>query len=246
MRLSVIGRFLAACLAVPGHAAGGATRAHAAACDTAVSQAAITPLSPKTPFAERRHADHVQRFADVPADVILIGDSLAQRWPDPGFAAALSARSPVNLGVGGDLIQQVIWRLDRSTLDFSSTKRIVLIVGSNNLADGVPACAITEGIAALAARLRAKAPQAQLIVVPIPPRRRWLSRYEANRREANRQLKELASTQGFEMVALPDGFACALPWPLPCGFYHWDGVHLTEAAYAALDDALRMMNDRVP
>ncbi len=246
IQVPVIGQLLAACLAVPGFIAGMAISAEAAICDTAMPQNAVTPLPPSAPFAERRHTDQIARFAGVKADALLIGDSLAQRWPEPGFAGALSARRPINLGGGGDLVQQVLWRLDRATVDFSEVRRVVLVVGTNNLADGAPACVIVEGIISLVARLRDKVPQAQLTVVPMPPRRRWLSQYEGTRRAANQQLEQLARQAGFEILALPDRFACALPWPLPCRFYQWDGVHLSEAAYAALDQALAQTNRRTP
>ena len=59
------------------------------------------------------------------AEIVLLGDSLTQGWGGGWDGAAWNAawerhfegRRAVNLGIGGDRIEQILWRLDHGALD---------------------------------------------------------------------------------------------------------------------------------
>src|SRR5262245_58519258 len=69
------------------------------------------------------------------AQVIFIGDSITQGWEKEGkdvWEKFYSPRNAVNLGIGGDRTQHVLWRLDNGNLKGLKPKAIVLMIGTNN------------------------------------------------------------------------------------------------------------------
>jgi beta-glucosidase len=130
-------------------------------------------------------AHHAKNIANVKAagtiDVALIGDSITQGWGG-GFDGTpfnavwqkhFSGLKAVNLGIGGDRMEHVLWRLDHGALDGASPKVIVLKIGVNNApliqGNGVPVSAAAHGIRLCVENLRLRCPQSQIIVVKILP-----------------------------------------------------------------------------
>jgi lysophospholipase L1-like esterase len=79
----------------------------------------------------------------------------------------------VNLGIGGDRMEHILWRLDHGALDGASPKVIVLMIGVNNAplvqANGVPVTAAAHGIKLCIENLRLRCPQSQIVLVKILP-----------------------------------------------------------------------------
>ena len=82
-------------------------------------------------------------------------------------------RKMVNLGIGGDRIEHILWRLDHGALDGASPKVIVLMIGVNNAplvsANGVPAIRAAEGIKLCLDNLRIRCPRAQIVLIKVLP-----------------------------------------------------------------------------
>ena len=76
--------------------------------------------------------------------------------------------------MGGDTIQNILWRLQNGELDGVHPKVIVLLAGTNNLGNSpvrdAEVANITQGIRALLDTMREKAPKARIIVMGIFPR----------------------------------------------------------------------------
>ena len=82
-------------------------------------------------------------------DVILIGDSITQQWmhddwtkaniqhPQVGMNTAWKEKfgsySVVNLGIGGDKVEGVLWRLDHDGIKGVKAKVVVLCIGTNDV-----------------------------------------------------------------------------------------------------------------
>lgn len=115
------------------------------------------------------------------AEIVLLGDSLTQGWGGGWDGAAWNAawerhfegRRAVNLGIGGDRIEQILWRLDHGALDGVTAGVIVLMIGVNNAplvqANGVPVSAAAEGIALCVKNIRRRCPESKLLLVQILP-----------------------------------------------------------------------------
>jgi len=114
-----------------------------------------------------------------PCDVLLVGDSITQQWGSPLDKGVLNAAwlksfptaKTINIGIGGDKSQNVLWRLDHGGVDGLKPKAIVLMIGNNNMfftpETGVAAAA--KGVETCARNLREKFPDAELIVAKILP-----------------------------------------------------------------------------
>ncbi len=121
---------------------------------------------------------HVQATRG-PIDVLLVGDSITQQWGsvlerkplNAAWQKQFSRYQTVNLGIAGDKTQNVLWRLDHGGVAGLQPRLVVLLIGNNNMfytrETGVAAAA--QGIKACAEKLRAKFPDAELVVATIFP-----------------------------------------------------------------------------
>lgn len=114
-------------------------------------------------------------------DIVLVGDSITQGWRGGWGGAPFNAAwqkhfgqyKTLNLGLGGDRAENVLWRLDHGALDGASPRVIVLTIGVNNaplvFANGVPARSVAQGINLCVDNLRLRCPTSQIILVKILP-----------------------------------------------------------------------------
>jgi len=122
--------------------------------------------------------DYVRNNAG-PCDVLLVGDSITQQWGSPleknvlnaAWLKAFPGAKTINIGIGGDKTQNVLWRLDHGGVDGLKPRAVVLMIGNNNMfftpETGVAAAA--QGVKACLANLREKFPEADVIVAKILP-----------------------------------------------------------------------------
>ncbi|CAH1797599.1 unnamed protein product [Owenia fusiformis] len=102
-------------------------------------------------------------------EVLFIGDSLVQQLQfSPVWEKMFVPLHCLNFGIGKDETQHVLWRLQNGELDSLSPKVVVLLVGTNN--HDHSADQVVEGILAIVNTIEEKQPEAQTVVVGIPPR----------------------------------------------------------------------------
>jgi beta-glucosidase len=121
-----------------------------------------------------RHEAFNQRAKQGNVDLIFIGDSITQGWEGAGkdvWAKYYAKRNAVNLGIGGDRTQHVLWRLDHGNIDGISPKLAVLMIGTNN-SNGSDNTAeeIGTGITAIVKKLREKLPNTKVLILAVFPR----------------------------------------------------------------------------
>ncbi len=108
------------------------------------------------------------------AQVIFIGDSITQGWEGEGkevWAKYYAQRNAVNLGIGGDRTQHVLWRLDNGNLNGLKPKAAVLMIGTNNSnGEDNSVEQIADGVGAIVRQLREKLPQTKVLLLAIFPR----------------------------------------------------------------------------
>jgi lysophospholipase L1-like esterase len=121
---------------------------------------------------EKRHLSFNERIKQGNVDLIFLGDSITQAWEGPGKEAwkkHFQRRNAVNLGIGGDRTQHVLWRLDHGNIDGIQPKLAVVMIGTNNSGDNKPE-EIADGIKAIVQKLRAKLPRTKVLLLGIFPR----------------------------------------------------------------------------
>jgi lysophospholipase L1-like esterase len=108
------------------------------------------------------------------AQVVFIGDSITQGWEGAGkevWEKYYTRRNAVNLGIGGDRTQHVLWRLDNGNLTGLKPKAAVVMIGTNNSnGEDNTIEQIAEGVTAIVASLQAKLPDTKVVLLGIFPR----------------------------------------------------------------------------
>ena len=135
-----------------------------------VQPATTTPVSRESGAFARQNLV-LERANTSHAQVVLIGDSITEGWEGARdqLQSLVGLRSAANLGVGGDRTQHVLWRLQQAPLMSVNPKVIVLMIGTNNIYDD-SADDIVAGIRAIAALMNQQCPNAEILVLDIPPR----------------------------------------------------------------------------
>jgi hypothetical protein len=68
------------------------------------------------------------------ARIAFLGDSITQGWGDSmAFQASFGRYRPLNLGIGGDQTQHVLWRIEHGALGGVRPRLLVVLIGVNNL-----------------------------------------------------------------------------------------------------------------
>jgi lysophospholipase L1-like esterase len=192
---------------------------------------------------------YVQKNAGS-CDVLLVGDSITQQWGGPLDKAGLNAAwlkhfgklKTINLGIGGDKTQNVLWRLDHGGVAGLQPTVIVLMIGNNNMfftpETGVPAAA--QGIQTCAANLREKFPAATLIVAKILPCHSPKDRFYQDIAATNTELDKLVLDKDpkVKVLDLTKDFLNA-DGTIRAELFLPDKIHLSLAGYDAYAQRLK-------
>lgn len=141
-------------------------------------------------------------------ELVFLGDSITEYWSSEGrevWNAFYGDRNALNLGIGGDRTENLLWRIDNGGLERLSPKVAVLMIGVNNygVSDGYD---ISEGTAAAVSRLRKVWPDAQILVVGILPYG-WYPNWVRDRMDdANRRTARLEDGRNVHYLNINEGF----------------------------------------
>jgi lysophospholipase L1-like esterase len=122
---------------------------------------------------KQQHDAIVKRSQKGGVDVAFIGDSITHRWELEGkevWDQSFAAWKPMNLGVGGDRTQNLLWRITTGKeLVGIEPKVFVLLIGTNNIVCH-KSDEIAAGVKAIVAELRKQKPTARILVLGLLPR----------------------------------------------------------------------------
>jgi beta-glucosidase len=129
------------------------------------------------------------------AEVIFVGDSITEGWEGNGkevWAKYYAPRHAVNLGIGSDHTQHVLWRLEHGNIDGLKPKVAVVLIGVNNIPDtnNTPR-QILDGVKAVVKTLREKLPDTKVLLLGIFPLREDFNVQRATATEINQVLHTL-------------------------------------------------------
>ncbi len=171
------------------------------ALQSAFAHSAVEPAPRLDKWWQDRHSTFNTNVAALGAksQVIFIGDSITQGWEGEGkevWAKYYAARHALNLGIGGDRTQHVLWRLDNGNLTGLSPKAAVVMIGTNNSngEDNSPE-QIVAGVRAIVDTLRAKLPGTKVLLVAIFPRSENFSVQRGKLAQINQALRRTADEQ---------------------------------------------------
>lgn len=133
------------------------------------ASAAIEKPDPSGKF-RWAHASFVGRSRG-PMDVLFLGDSITEGWTKAPHVwdHYYGLLRPANFGIGGDQTQHVIWRIENGELDAAKPKVVVLMLGTNNTGSHT-AEEITAADKKIVGMIRAKIPDAKILLLGIFPR----------------------------------------------------------------------------
>lgn len=195
------------------------------------------------------HEAHVKTVQENKGtiDVLLVGDSITIQWGD-AWKKHFPDMKAVNIGIGGDKTQNVLWRLDHGGVEGLEPKAIVLMIGNNNMfftpETGIEAAA--KGIQMCVANLREKFPSAEVIVAKILPAHAPGNRFYEDIKKTNAALDalNLDSDPKVRVLDLWSDFTTA-DGALKPGLFSADNIHLTQAGgYKVYADKLKLLLQR--
>src|SRR5262245_54410611 len=181
------------------------------------------------------------------AKVIFIGDSITQGWEGEGkevWARYYASRDAVNLGIGGDRTQHVLWRLDNGNLAGLKPKAAVVMIGTNNSnGEDNSVSQIADGVDAIIRKLREKLPDMKILLLPIFPRGENPNAQRGKVLQVNQILQKLADGKNVYWVDFGYKFVTVegvIPRDLMPDF-----LHLSPQAYAiwaeSIEDRLSLI-----
>ena len=105
-------------------------------------------------------------------DLIFLGDSITDGWRGGGkkvWEEFYGKRNAVNLGIGGDRTQHVLWRIENGNIEGINPKLAVLMIGTNNSGTNTSE-QIAAGVKAIVDKLQEKLPETKVLILAIFPR----------------------------------------------------------------------------
>jgi beta-glucosidase len=205
------------------------------------SHSAVVPMPRTDQGWKDRAAMLNDRVKQMPgAQLLFIGDSITQGWEGGGkevWTRYYGARQAINLGIGGDRTQHVLWRLENGNLEGIQPKAAVIMIGTNNSngEDNTPG-QIADGVRAIVLRLREQLPQMKILLLGIFPRGENFNPQRGKILQVNQVLQKL--DDGRQIIFLDIGHRFLTSEGLIPGELMPDYLHLTPKAYGIWAQAI--------
>ena len=223
---------------------------------TIAGQSSVVAPEPRTDRnSQIAHEQLVEKARRGGIDVYFVGDSITRRWGtrDAQYREFLDnwrrnffGWNAANFGWGADTVQNILWRVSNGELDGVNPKIVVLLAGTNNVGnaprdnvDSTVVDVVVRGIDAIVSVIRAKAPNATVVLTGVTPRRdrnggtTVMSTIDA----INSRLESFADGRRVRYVNV-NGRLAGRDGRLVDGVTV-DGLHLSVAGYQIWADALK-------
>jgi lysophospholipase L1-like esterase len=199
----------------------------------------------------KAHGQLLEKAKTGRIDIYFEGDSIVRRWGATDYPELLAnwrknfyGWNAADFGWGADTTQNILWRLDNGELDEVHPKVIVLLAGTNNIGSRLPpegvdagAADVVKGVKAIIETMKAKAPEATIVLTAIFPRNDNPAVMPVINR-ANERLALLADGNRLRFLNINDQL-CDADGKLRVGVMNRDQLHPTVAGYQIWADALK-------
>ena len=171
------------------------------------------PMATTQPAVHSRnsHEAFLARATQGNVNLVFIGDSITAGWRDNAiWQQYYTPLRAVNFGIGGDTIQNVLWRVGHGEIDPAviQPKVIVLLIGTNNVG-GDSTRDIVAGLKNLVAAIRETAPQSKLLLLGIFPCQERQNRWRRQIEDVNSQISALDDGKTIRFLDLSAKFVNA-------------------------------------
>jgi lysophospholipase L1-like esterase len=121
----------------------------------------------------KRHEGFLADIKKMGANInlVFVGDSITDGWRGGGksvWAKDFAKLGALNLGISGDRTEHVLWRMQNGELEGYKARLFVIMIGTNNGGDSAED--VASGIEAIIKEIKAKQPQAKVLLLGIFPR----------------------------------------------------------------------------
>lgn len=120
----------------------------------------------------RKHADDIQVAEAGSARLLFLGDSITEGWATAPsvWKREFAPYGAANFGIGGDLTQNLLWRLDHGAVEKLDPEVVVILIGVNNfLHNDASARDTFAGVQAVVDRALEGYPKARIVLHGIFP-----------------------------------------------------------------------------
>lgn len=182
-------------------------------------------------------------------ELIVVGDSIVERFEQAGrpvWDRYYAPRNALNLGIGGDRTEQVLWRLEHGNLAHIDPKLAIVMIGQNNGGHNT-AAEIAEGIGAVVRTLEDRLPHARILLLAIFPRGQSYNPERAVLAEASVRASHLADNRRVfyldvdRIFLRPDG---SIPAALMADYEHPTALGFERWAEAMEPTVAELMGDQ--
>jgi lysophospholipase L1-like esterase len=191
-----------------------------------------------------------------PVDVLLVGDSITQQWGSPldqgrfneAWKKHFGGYKTINIGIGGDKAQNVLWRLDHGGVEGLQPRVVIVMIGNNNMffapETGVEAAA--KGAQLVVANVREKFPLAEVVAAKILPCHAPGNLFYENIKRTNAALDalSLAADPKVHVLDLWRDFLNA-DGTLNQKLFQPDNIHLSPEGYGLYSERLKPLLGRL-
>ncbi len=146
---------------------------------------------------QNRHEEILALNKEKPPLNVIMGNSIIHYWGglpkgpvsrgEDSWNQYLEPLGLRNMGFGWDKIENVLWRVTHGELDGFAAKHVILMIGTNNLADNTDK-EIVAGLKLLVQTVKQRQPDTKVVLAGILPRRKLEERVA----QLNKEIKRLA------------------------------------------------------
>ena len=150
---------------------------------------------------DERHRTIISEARERQPEAVIIGNSITHYWggahrQQNGEQVWHSKMTKfVNMGCGWDRVENVLWRIYHGELDGYEAKKVVVMIGTNNIGRDSDAD-IVEGVRLVLDAVKARQPKAEIVYVGVLPRRGQEQRVK----ELNLWLGSMVKQKGFKFI----------------------------------------------